>query len=63
MVGSGTVIERITDWSIFLWSTENNNDELPEPFISYNLRVAMKDRDFVKDCNESIDTMMVFVSG
>lgn len=35
---------------------------LLDPFHLYNEKAAHDDRNFLVDCNESIDTMLVFVS-
>lgn len=42
-------------------SSSDATRPLPDPFQVYNERAAREDRVFVTDCNESIDTMLVFV--
>jgi hypothetical protein len=39
-----------------------SNMALPNPYSIYNSKSELQDRDLISDSNESMDTMMVFVS-
>lgn len=45
-----------------LLETPIDKAPLPDPYTSYNHKASTTDRNFVKDCNETVDSMMVFVS-
>lgn len=52
----------LTVLKFFILDKAKQKPGLPDPYAVYNRRASITDRNFVQDCSESMDSMMVFVS-
>lgn len=57
-----TILSKDSEYLISTADKSSQEALRPDPFELYNERATQNDHNFVKECYESMDTMLVFVS-